>query len=113
MPYPSPSQGKWRMGCSCGHRIELPCAGLRDTADRDARLNALWIEHVPEAERLRYVLVDQRPGHEGVWLMPIGTAVLMRTFYDQKGIFHAILDDDRVFPIAEIRTVTGQVLRTE
>lgn len=115
VPYPSPILFRWRLDCACGARFEIPCEEVATLADRDRRLNQLFLAHLKPEELGAYVLVDQRPGHEGCWIMPEGAPAALETWDQRDGLYYAKLRDSAGLNlvIGEIRTAEGRVLRAE
>lgn len=129
-PHPFPVMSKWRIECSCGWRGEISrIHAMRDLSRTEAeeRLNRLFIDHVPPAERQTYVLVDQRPsrieGANGVELptgnmiMPEGLPCTLLQWWEDGDEYHGRVQGFRfgdpvlVLPIGEIRTADGRVFR--
>lgn len=149
VPYPSPVRAgqRWRMGCSCGWKTEIPVTGLNGkrltVPERDAKLNRLFVAHIPVKQRRTYVLCDQRPnpqpdvskmadwdpdsGEEmpmadfgtGNFIMPEGVPCRIVSHYEADGLWRAKVREFRFdapeidMLVGEVRTRDGRVFRCE
>lgn len=115
--YPMPSGQVWKMGCNCGWEGSIDLAGLRDATAGDVQelLNDQFVGHLPKDGRQSYVLIDQRPGQEGNWLMPEGVPCYFEHWHQDGELFYADLLQPVAgrFPVGEIRCETGETLRLE
>lgn len=103
----------WPIRCDCGWAA-LIVVKDRSRAEIEEAVEAKYREHLPPDERELYVLVDQRPGHEGNWLMPVGSPAIIRAWFESEGEYRAhLIGTPRIFPIGEIRIADGRVFKIE
>jgi len=113
--HPTPVGSQWKMECTCGHTFVYKHKALTPMRAKKVQdtLNQMFIEHVPEDERCQYVLIDQRAGHEGNWLMPEGTPCQLGEWQGSRGmgfVIDVISPKLGTMPVGEIRTVEGHTL---
>lgn len=107
---------QWHIRCDCGWTGHVELAPLHGSRAIEDALNDCFRNHLPERERRVYILVDQREGMEGNWIMPIGAPVVMHGFIERDGeYFGRISPEDNegspYLPIGEIRLASGKVYR--
>lgn len=115
--YPAPVGAQWKMACTCGWSTVVALGIFSKVTGKTVQdhLNRQFVAHLKPDERQAYVLVDQRPGCEGQWIMPEGIACTFDHWFEDGGIFFVDVDAPlrRRFPVGEVRTVNGQTLRAE
>lgn len=124
----------WRIRCDCGweahispHRGNTPLGGP-EVAEA---LEKAFVGHLPASERRTYLLVDQRDGHQGNWLMPEGQPCQLVSHFEADGIRFARFmacdafenedgewllrptGDTGILPVGEVRTFDGRVFRAD
>jgi hypothetical protein len=123
IPHPSPIRGGYVIKCTCGWsgRIEPDDERIRNPVTREAALNALFVEHVPEDKRRTYVLVDQRQVPDpadpdsmlpvGNFIMPEGVPCQFSAHWEDDGVRYVQLEAPiaGTMPVGEVRTADGKV----
>lgn len=125
------SMGNWLLGCTCGW---MGKAAPRPGFDHEGDLNRQFVEHVPEAERRTYLLVDMRPSNVdarpaqgefddpeklpiGTFVMPAGEPVAFLSWHDDDGVyigrFKPANGPEQELPVGEYRSPEGRVFRLE
>lgn len=87
--------------------------GILTGAEAEAALEEAFRVHLPQDQRRLYILVDQRPGHVGNWIMPEGEPVQLSQWIEDNGTYRGLIGGDNWLPIGEIRTTEGRVFRME
>lgn len=112
-----PVSGKWHTACDCGWSASVPLLSTDGkTMNKpliEAQLEKVFVEHLPADQRRLYLLIDQRPGHEAVWVMPLGEPAILESHGEEKGVRFGFINTGEEFPIGEIRTAEGQIFRIE